>query len=147
MPGVTRRNAVLVMVTYLLSGGRETLGTFRPGRTFPALQVTARTQLDALAATLTGIQRQRVIAARRRIFHRGKANRIAVHGTLLAIEAKAAGKTTRGFVQGLFAADRLVDLEIRLCQPLILRLPRMIASALFIEKIGFDARTANSAVM
>ena len=140
MPGVTRRNAVLVLVmaTYLLSDGHESLGTFRPGRTYPALQVTARTQLDTLAATLTGIQRQRVIATRRRIFHGGKTNRITVHGTLLAIETKAAGKTTRGFVQGLFTADRLVDLEIRLCQPLILRLPRMIASALFIEKItGF----------
>ena len=50
-------------------------------------------------------------------------------------------------MQGLFAADRLVDLEIRLCQPLILRSPRMIASTLFIEKIRFDARPANSAVM
>ena len=114
-----------------------------PDRTVTCLEITARTDIDALAATFTRIQRKREVVSRPRIFNGGEAAAIAVHEALLTIKALAAGHAAGRLFTGLLVANRLINLQLRVTQPFLLRATGTRSTLLVAIVVGLDRVCTN----
>jgi len=76
--------------------------------TVPSTQAAARTHLDALAATLTGVQRHDEVIPGTRFFDSCERRSVAEHETLLAIKTQPTRHTSGRLLASFFVTDGLI---------------------------------------
>ena len=106
-----------------------------------SLQIAARTDFDALAATLTSIERHHEVITGTRFLEARETSRVAVHEALLTVETQATGHTSGRLSIGLLVADCLIDFFFRIAKPFLRRSAMGMGALLLPIEIGFDYRS------
>ena len=101
-------------------------------------EVSARANLDALAAAFAGVQRHRKVMTGPGFLDTCEAGLIAVHEALFTVHAQSAGHAACRFLAGLLRGQCRLDLGIGVGKAFIGRPPGKFSAGLVAIVIGFD---------